>query len=79
MEKELEHLKQQKVIEPVQMSEWAAPIVPVLKTDGTIHICGDYKMIINHAAKPDVYALPRVEDLFATLAGGEQIFTDLIL
>ena len=68
MEKELEHLKQQKVIEPVQISEWAAPIVPVLKPDGTICICGDYKMTINRAAKPDVYPLPRVQDLFAILA-----------
>ena len=70
VEQELERLKQQKVIEPVQMSEWAAPIVPVLKTDGSIRICGDYKMTINRAAKPDVYPLPRVEDLFATLSGG---------
>ena len=58
VEQELERLKQQKVIEPVQMSEWAAPIVPVLKTDGSIRICGDYKMTINRAAKPDVYPFP---------------------
>ena len=69
VEQELERLKQQKVIEPVQMSEWAAPIVPVLKTDGSIQICGNIKMIVNRAAKPDVYPLPRVEDLFANLAG----------
>ena len=68
---ELDRLEQQKVIEPVQMSEWAAPIVPVMKPDGSIRICGDYKLTINQAAKPDVYPLPRVEDLFATLAGGK--------
>ena len=60
------------------MSEWAAPIVPVLKPDGTIRICGDYKITVNKAAKPDVYPLPRVEDLFATLAGGKT-FTKLDL
>ena len=49
----IEHLKQQKVIEPVQMSEWAAPIFLVLKPDGTICICGDYKMTINCAAKSE--------------------------
>ena len=70
VEQELERLKQQKVIEPVQMSEWAALIVPILKTNGSIWICGDYKMTVNRAAKPDVYPLPRVEDLFANLAGG---------
>ena len=78
MEQELECMKQRKVIEPVQMSEWAAPIVPVLKTDGSIRICSDYKMTINHAAKLDVYPLPRVEDLFATLSGGCS-FTKLYL
>ena len=60
------------------MSEWAAPIVPVLKPDGSIRICGDYKITINRAAKPDMYPLPRVEDLFATLAGGKS-FTKLDL
>ena len=39
---------------------------------------GDYKVTVNRAVKLDVYPLPRVEDLFATLAGGK-IFTKLIL
>lgn len=60
------------------MSEWAAPIVPVLKPDGTIRICGDYKVTVNKAAKPDVYPLPRVKDLFAILAG-DKTFTKLDL
>ena len=38
IEEELQRLHDQKVIEPVRMSEWAAPIVPVLKPDGTIRI-----------------------------------------
>ena len=42
-----------------------------MKPDGSIRICGDYKLTINRAAKPDVYPLPRVEDLLATLAGGK--------
>jgi len=37
---------------------------------GSIHICGDYKLIINKAAKTEVYPLPRVDDLLAKLAGG---------
>ena len=34
-------------------------------------VCGDYHLTINHAAKPDTYPLPQVEDLFATLARGK--------
>jgi len=78
VEKELDRLEKQKVIEAVQYAEWAAPIVPVLKPDGSIRICGDYKLTINKVAKPDVYALPRVEDLFANLTGGKA-FTKLDL
>ena len=71
VELELQCLVEQRVIEPVESSEWAAPIVPVLKPDGTVRICGDYRLTINRAAKPDTYPLARVEDLFATLAGGK--------
>ena len=78
IEQELQCLQDQKVIEPVQMSEWAAPIVPVLKPDGSIRLCGDYKLTVNKVAKPDVYPLPRIEELFATLAGGKG-FTKLDL
>ena len=78
VEQELKRLTDQKSIEPVPMSEWAAPIVPVLKPDGSIRICGDYKLTINRAANPDVYPLPRIEELFANLAGGKS-FTKLDL
>ena len=78
IEKELDHLEQQGVIEPVTFSEWAAPIVPVLKKDGTVRKCGDYKMTVNQAAKIDSYPLPKVNDLFASLAGG-QTFSKLNL
>ena len=71
IEKELDRLVQQGVIEPICFSEWAAPIVPVLKKDGTVRICGDYKLTVNQAAKTDSYPLPKINDLFASLAGGE--------
>ena len=59
----------QGVIEPISFSEWADPIVPVLKKDGTVRICGDYKLSVNQASKVDSYPLPRIDDLFASLAG----------
>ena len=58
-EKELDRLIQQGVIEPIEFSEWAAPIVPVLKKDGSIRICGDYKVTIDQASQVDSYPLPR--------------------
>ena len=58
------------VLEKVEFADWAAPIVPVLKDDGNVRICGDYKMTINKASKVDLYPVPRVEDLFTAMSGG---------
>ena len=48
---ELERLKSCGIISPVQCSDWAAPVVPVTKRDGTVRICGDYKLTINRVAR----------------------------
>ena len=68
IEEELERLLKEGIIEPVQFSEWAAPIVPVRKSDGSVRICGDYRMTINQASKLDAYPLPKIEDLFTSLS-----------
>ena len=51
---------------------WATPIVPVLKDDGTVRICRDYKQTINQAPLYDKYPVLKTEDLFATLNDGEK-------
>ena len=71
VEIELERLESLGIIIPVQHSNWAAPVVYVLKANGTIRLCGDYRVPINKAAKVDAYPLPRVKELFAALAGGK--------
>ena len=74
----MERLEGAGVIEPVQFADWAAPVVPVVKKDGSIRICGDFKVTINRATKVDSYPLPKVEDLLASLGGGKT-FTKLDL
>ena len=75
VEAELNRLQESGVISPVQFLEWAAPIVPVVKRDGNIRICGDYKLTVNAAAQTDPYPLPQIEDIFASLSGGKTFTT----
>ena len=59
--KELERLKKEGIIEPIQFADWAAPIVAVLKADGkSVCICGDFKVTINQASKLDQYTIPKI-------------------
>ncbi|XP_062297408.1 uncharacterized protein K02A2.6-like [Scomber scombrus] len=78
VEEELNRLLTQGIIEPVKHAEWAAPVVPVLKPDDTARLCGDYKLTVNQISKLEQYPIPRIEDLFATLSGGQK-FTKLDL
>lgn len=57
VEQELTRLQHEEVISPVQFSDWAAPIVPVTKSDGTIRICGDYSVTVNAVSKLNQYPL----------------------
>ena len=73
VEQEISRLEEQGVMDPVQFSECAAPVVPVIKKDGTVRLCGDYKLTVNTVAKPDTYPLPRIEDIFASLSNGKTL------
>ena len=39
-----ERLESQDVIAPVPFSEWARPIIPIVKNGSTVYVCGDYKL-----------------------------------
>ena len=79
VEAELQRLVEEGTLEPLQSADWAAPIVAVLKQDKeSVRICGDFKQTVNRVSKLDRYPIPKVEDLFAKLAGGKS-FTKLDL
>ena len=72
VEKELDRLVSEGILEPVEFAEWASPIVPVLKSDKkSIRICGDFKQTINPVSSLDRYPIPKVEDLFSSLSKGK--------
>ena len=78
VEEELRRLQAEGIISPVDFADWAAPIVPVVKANGSIRVCGDYKITINQEAQVDRYPLPVIDDLFAQVGGGK-VFTTLDL
>ena len=44
-----------------------------MKPDGNVQICGDYKVTINQYLEVDKHPLPKAEDLFVELSGGEKL------
>ena len=65
VEEELKRLVKEGTLEPIEHSDWAAPIFPVFKGDQkTVRVC---RLRVNPVSKLDQYPIPEVEDLFAML------------
>ncbi|XP_047999709.1 uncharacterized protein K02A2.6-like [Leguminivora glycinivorella] len=78
VDNELDSMLRDGIIEPVDSSDWATPLVPVSKSDGGLRLCADYKITLNPVLLVDRYPLPRVEDLLVTL-NGSQYFSKIDL
>ena len=57
VEEALDRLESDGVLEHVNHSEWAAPVVTVPKRDGSVRLCGDYKVTVNPVLEVD-HAVP---------------------
>ncbi|XP_064121662.1 uncharacterized protein K02A2.6-like [Macrobrachium nipponense] len=55
----------------IDYSEWAAPIVPVSKDNGSIRICGDFKVTINRYVENPEHPMPNPDELYHRLNGGK--------
>ena len=67
--------KDERTSEPIEFSEWVVPIVHVsiLRPEGSIHICGDYKSTVNQIPKLDNYLIPKAKYHLPTFGGGENV------
>ena len=78
VEVELYQMVARGIIESISHSEWAAPIVPVLKPDKkSIRICADFKKLNNNLLI-DKYPLPKIDELMTELRAGN-IFSTIDL
>lgn len=75
---EFDTLERLGVITRTDTAEWGTPVVPVLKPNGKIRICGDYKTTLNPNLEKVQHPLPKPAEIFARLKGGT-IFSKLDL
>ncbi|KAG6438833.1 hypothetical protein O3G_MSEX000260 [Manduca sexta] len=75
---EIDAMLRDGIIEPVDCSEWASPLVPVNKSDGALRVCVDYKTTVNPVLLVDRYPLPRIDDVLVVL-NGSQYFSKIDL
>ena len=60
MRKEIDYMLQNHSTEPSN-SDWSSPSILVLKPDGTLRFCTDFRKL-NSLTKTDSFLLPRIED-----------------
>lgn len=75
VEQELRRLQVNNIIEPIEFSDWGTPVVPVLKADDTVRLCGNFKITLNPNLKIDHFPSPRPETVFYELRGGNKFST----
>ena len=63
VEEDLNILARLRVISKVETFRWETSMVPVRKPNGSVHLCGDYEVIINPYLKVNQYPLPRPEEI----------------
>ncbi|XP_065095462.1 uncharacterized protein K02A2.6-like [Ochlerotatus camptorhynchus] len=61
------------ILKKVDFADWAAPIVVVRKSNGTVRICADricadFSTGLNNVLEPNQYPLPLPEDIFARMS-----------
>ena len=70
---DIEKMVKEGTVEKIDFSDWATPIVPVMKPDGSIRICGDYKVTLNPCLKVAQHPIPRAEECFHAINGGKNL------
>lgn len=70
IEEEIDRLVSGGTFEKVQHSDWGTPIVPIIKTDGGIRLCADYKVTLNGNIFNDKYPIPKIDEMLKSLTNG---------
>ncbi|XP_011858069.1 PREDICTED: uncharacterized protein K02A2.6-like [Vollenhovia emeryi] len=71
VEDELKRLVSLGHLEKIDVSEWATPIVPVIKADGSVRICGNFKLTLNSWLIKNRHPIPLIDEIFIALRNGK--------
>lgn len=55
---EIYRLQENKTLIPIEYSEWGTPIVPIIKSNGSVRICGDFKVTVHPFLEIDHFPSP---------------------
>ncbi|GBP56743.1 Uncharacterized protein K02A2.6 [Eumeta japonica] len=64
VENEIDRLEKEGILEKVAYSQWGTPVVPVIKQNGKVRLCADYRATLNKNIEDDNYPIPRIEEIF---------------
>ena len=70
MKEDIEKLLKAKFIRPTRYVQWLANIVPVMKKNGKLRVCVDFKDL-NGATPKDMYVMPIVDMLVDSTSNNE--------
>ncbi|XP_064109685.1 uncharacterized protein K02A2.6-like [Macrobrachium nipponense] len=69
VETEITRLESEGSWEKVDYSDWSSPLVPIVKDNGQVRLCGDYKVTLNPQLQVAQHPVPNPKDMFTTLSG----------
>ena len=64
----LKEMENADIIRPVHDFKWSSPLVPVVKKNGDVRICADFREL-NKAIRREPFQIPSIEDIFMQLNG----------
>ena len=80
VERELDRWVQAGIAEKIGPNDavgWGTPLVTVPRADGSIRLCGDYRLTVNPQLQMATHPTPKPEDIFASVRGRQFCKLDL--
>lgn len=78
LKKELDRLESSGIVSKLHTSEWATPVVTVMKKSGALRLCADFSVTLNRFVRPVNCVLPTIDQVISSI-GHATVFSKLDL